>query len=93
LKESARRAAEFGVTLCVQNHHDIAAHYESMFNLLIEIDEPNCQAALDAWSLALHGTDLVAAPPLPQRGRGVGGEGRIISRKAAKGAKKIAEPR
>jgi sugar phosphate isomerase/epimerase len=61
LKESARRAAEFGVTLCVQNHHDIAAHYESMFDLLTEIDEPNCKAAFDAWSPALHGTDLVAA--------------------------------
>ncbi len=61
LKESARRAAEFGVTLCVQNHHDIAAHYESLFDLLTEIDEPNCKAAFDAWSPALHGTDLVAA--------------------------------
>lgn len=61
LKESARRAAEFGVTLCVQNHHDIAAHYESMFDLLTEIDEPNCKAAFDAWSPALHRTDLVAA--------------------------------
>jgi len=61
LKESARRAAEFGVTLCVQNHHDIAAHYESMFDLLTEIDEPNCKAAFDAWSPALHGTDLAAA--------------------------------
>jgi sugar phosphate isomerase/epimerase len=61
LKESARRAADFGVTLCVQNHHDVAAHYESMFDLLTEIDEPNCKAAFDAWSPALHGTDLVAA--------------------------------
>jgi sugar phosphate isomerase/epimerase len=61
LKEAARRAAEFGVTLCVQNHHDIAAHYESLFDLLTEIDEPNCKAAFDAWSPALHGTDLAAA--------------------------------
>ncbi len=61
LKESARRAADFSVTLCVQNHHDIAAHYESMFDLLTEIDEPNCKAAFDAWSPALHGTDLVKA--------------------------------
>jgi sugar phosphate isomerase/epimerase len=61
LKESARRASDFGVTLCVQNHHDIAAHYESMFDLLSEIDEPNCKAAFDAWSPALHGTDLAAA--------------------------------
>lgn len=61
LKEAARRVAEFGVTLCVQNHHDIAVHYESFFELLSQIDEPNCKAAFDAWSPALHGTDLVAA--------------------------------
>ena len=29
--------------------------------LLDEVDEPNCQAAFDAWSPALHGSDLVAA--------------------------------
>ena len=61
LKECARRAAEFGVTLGVQNHHDTAAHYESLFDLLQEINEPNCQAMFDAWAPALHGSDLVAA--------------------------------
>jgi sugar phosphate isomerase/epimerase len=61
LKESARRAADFGVTLAVQNHHDTAAHFESFADLLDDVDEPNCQAAFDAWSLALHGSDLVAA--------------------------------
>jgi sugar phosphate isomerase/epimerase len=61
LREAARRAAEFGVTLCVQNHHDVAVDYESLFDLLTEIDEPNCKAAFDAWSPALQGTDLVAA--------------------------------
>ena len=29
LKESSRRAADFGVTLALQNHHDTAAHFES----------------------------------------------------------------
>jgi sugar phosphate isomerase/epimerase len=61
LREAARRAADFGVTLCVQNHHDLASHYESLFDLLTEIDEPNCRAAFDAWAPALQGTDLVAA--------------------------------
>jgi sugar phosphate isomerase/epimerase len=61
LKESSRRAAEFGVTLAVQNHHDMAAHFESFADLLDDVDEPNCQAAFDAWSPALHGSDLVAA--------------------------------
>jgi sugar phosphate isomerase/epimerase len=61
LRECARRAARYGVTLGVQNHHDTAAHYESLFDLLTEIDEPNCRAMFDAWSLALHGSDLEAA--------------------------------
>lgn len=61
LKESSRRAADFGVTLALQNHHDTAAHFESFADLLDDVDEPNCQAAFDAWSPALHGSDLVVA--------------------------------
>jgi sugar phosphate isomerase/epimerase len=61
LRECARRAADWGVTIGVQNHHDIAAHYESLYDLLKEIDHPNCKAMFDAWSPALQGTDLVAA--------------------------------
>src|SRR5437762_5318419 len=38
LKEGARLAAEFQVTLGVQNHHDTAVHYESLFDLLQEIN-------------------------------------------------------
>jgi sugar phosphate isomerase/epimerase len=58
LRESAKQAAEFGVTLGVQNHHDTAAHYESLLDLLEEIAEPNCKAMFDAWAPALQGTDL-----------------------------------
>ncbi|HLJ11216.1 MAG TPA: sugar phosphate isomerase/epimerase family protein [Planctomycetaceae bacterium] len=61
LRECAQRAADLGVTIGVQNHHDTAAHYESLFDLLAEIDEPNCKAMFDAWSPALHGSDLAAA--------------------------------
>jgi sugar phosphate isomerase/epimerase len=61
LKECAQQAATFGVTLGVQNHHDTAAHYETMFDLLEEINEPNCKAMFDAWAPALHGMDLEAA--------------------------------
>jgi sugar phosphate isomerase/epimerase len=49
------------VTIGVQNHHDMAAHVDSLFDLLQEIDEPNCKAMFDAWAPALHGTDLAAA--------------------------------
>jgi sugar phosphate isomerase/epimerase len=61
LRECAHRAAELGVTIGVQNHHDTAVHYESLFDMLEEIDEPNCKAMFDAWAPALQGTDLVAA--------------------------------
>lgn len=61
LKECAKRASEFGVTLGVQNHHDIAADYESQFDLIHAINEPNCRAMLDAWAPALHGSDLSTA--------------------------------
>src|SRR5207244_6417846 len=61
LRECARRAAEFDVTMGVQNHHDMAAHYESLFDLLTEINEPNCLALFDAWSPALHGSSVPVA--------------------------------
>ena len=61
LKESARRASEFGVTLGIQNHHDIGVGYESFHDLIRAVDEPNCKAMFDAWAPALHGVDLVAA--------------------------------
>jgi sugar phosphate isomerase/epimerase len=46
------------VTIGVQNHHDTAAHFDSLRDLLVEIGEPNCKAMFDAWSPALHGSDL-----------------------------------
>ena len=49
------------MTVGVQNHHDTAVHYESLLDLLTEIDQPNCKAMFDAWSPALHGSDLAAA--------------------------------
>lgn len=61
LRECAKRAAEFGVTIGVQNHHDLAAHYESQLDLVQVVCEPNCKAIFDAWAPALHGTDIVRA--------------------------------
>jgi len=60
LKECARQAANFGVTLGIQNHHDTAVHFESLADLLAEIDEPNCELMYDAWAPALHGMDPAA---------------------------------
>ena len=61
LRECARRAAPLGVTLVLQNHHDIAVGYESFRDLLLEVNEPNLRAGFDAWAPALHGDDLALA--------------------------------
>lgn len=64
LRECAERAAEFGVLIGIQNHHDIAVGYESMHDLLGQIGHPNARALFDAWAPALHGVDLLAAAKL-----------------------------
>lgn len=64
LKECSQRAAEFGVIIGVQNHHDIAAGYEAQYDLIGAVKEPNCKALFDAWAPALHGADLKAAAKL-----------------------------
>ncbi|HUU27889.1 MAG TPA: sugar phosphate isomerase/epimerase family protein [archaeon] len=55
LKMAGKKAAEFGVTLAVQNHHDIAVHQAAMRRLLDEVNLPNVKAAWDAWSPAVMG--------------------------------------
>jgi sugar phosphate isomerase/epimerase len=55
LKLAGEKAAKYGVTLAVQNHHDIAVGHDTMVWLLKEVDLPNVKAAFDAWSPALQG--------------------------------------
>ena len=52
---SGKLAAKYGVTLVVQNHHDIALHHDAMFWLLKEVNMPNVMAGWDAWSPTLEG--------------------------------------
>jgi len=61
LREAARRSADMGVTIGVQNHHDIGVGYQAFHDLISVIGEPNCRALFDAWAPALHGEDLIAA--------------------------------
>jgi sugar phosphate isomerase/epimerase len=61
LRECADRAADFGVTLAVQNHHDVALHTDALVELLDDVDRPNVKAGFDAWSPALRGEDLYEA--------------------------------
>lgn len=48
-------AARYGVTLAVQNHHDIGIHHSAMKWLLDEVNQPNVKAAFDCWSPTLQG--------------------------------------
>jgi sugar phosphate isomerase/epimerase len=61
LRECCDRAAAYGVTLAVQNHHDLAVHTAALLELLADIDRANCKLAFDAWSPALRGEDLYQA--------------------------------
>ncbi len=60
LQEMCDRAAAFGVTLAVQNHHDIAVHSDALLELLGDVNRANCQLGFDAWSPFLRGEDLYA---------------------------------
>ena len=55
LKMAGEIAAQYGVTLVVQNHHDIAVHHEAMKWLLDEVNLPNVKAAFDCWSPTMEG--------------------------------------
>jgi sugar phosphate isomerase/epimerase len=51
---AAREAQKYGVTLVIQNHHDIALHHDAMYWMLKEINLPNVMAGWDAWSPSLE---------------------------------------
>ncbi len=55
LRLAGQKAAEHGVTLAVQNHHDIASHHDTMLWLLKEVNLRNVKAAFDAWTPTLQG--------------------------------------
>ena len=50
-----------GVTLGIQNHHDIGLHTEALIEFLRDVDRPNVKLMFDAWSPALRGEDLYLA--------------------------------
>jgi sugar phosphate isomerase/epimerase len=58
LRECCDRAAAHGVTIAIQNHHDLAVHTTALLELLADIDRSNCKLGFDAWSPALRGEDL-----------------------------------
>ncbi len=64
IREMCDRAAVHGVTIAIQNHHDLALHTESLLELLADIGRPNCKLGFDAWSPALRDEDLYRSAKL-----------------------------
>lgn len=58
LRLAGEQAAKYGVTLAVQNHHDLGLHHDAMRWLLKEVNHPNVMVAWDAWSPTLEGLSL-----------------------------------
>ncbi len=61
IREMCDRAAAQGVTIAIQNHHDVALHTDALVEFLSDIDRPNCKLGFDAWSPALRGESLYDA--------------------------------
>jgi sugar phosphate isomerase/epimerase len=61
LLEAARLAADHGLVLGLQNHHDVGVGVDAFVELLDEVDHPNLRAMFDPWAPALHGDDLYQA--------------------------------
>jgi len=64
IREMSDRVAEHGISLAIQNHHDLALHTEALLELLCDIDRPNCKLGYDAWSPALRGESLYESAKL-----------------------------
>lgn len=61
LREGAGIAAEYGVVLGLQNHHDLGVTADGFAELLADVAHPNLKAMFDPWSIALTGGDLKKA--------------------------------
>ncbi|MBL9131983.1 MAG: sugar phosphate isomerase/epimerase [Verrucomicrobiaceae bacterium] len=64
IREMCDRAAAHGVTIALQNHHDVGLHTAALLEMLADIDRPNCKLGFDAWSPALRGENLYESAKL-----------------------------
>jgi sugar phosphate isomerase/epimerase len=64
LRDAADAAGQFGITLGLQNHHDIGVSVEGFIELLDDVNHPNLKAMFDPWSIALQSADLYQAARL-----------------------------
>jgi len=60
VRACAAVAQDQGLTLGVQNHHDVGVGVEAHLEFLNDVDHPNCKAMFDPWAVALQGEDLYA---------------------------------
>ncbi|MDP7020271.1 MAG: sugar phosphate isomerase/epimerase family protein [Pirellulaceae bacterium] len=60
-QEMCDRCGEHGVSVAVQNHHDLCLETPGLLEFLSDINRENCQLGFDAWSPALRGEDLAVA--------------------------------
>jgi sugar phosphate isomerase/epimerase len=61
VRECAAVAADYGVVLGVQNHHDVGVGVDTYLEFLDDVGHLNCRAMFDPWAPALHGEDLRTA--------------------------------
>ncbi len=61
IREVCDRAAGYGFTVAIQNHHDVGLHTTALLELLVDIGRSNCKLGFDAWSPALRDEDLYEA--------------------------------
>jgi sugar phosphate isomerase/epimerase len=61
LRWCADIAKPLGVTLGIQNHHDLGVDTDALLEMLGDIARPNVKLMFDAWSPALRGEDLYQA--------------------------------
>jgi len=60
LRACCDRAAEFGVQIGVQNHHDVGVDTKAYIELLAQVNRPNVTPMYDCWSPYLRGEDVMA---------------------------------
>lgn len=61
LRWCAEAVEPYGVTLGIQNHHDLGVDTDALLEMLGDIARPNVKLMFDAWSPALRGEDLYEA--------------------------------
>ena len=58
IRDAATDAADHGLLVSVQNHHDLGVHTDEFEMMLDAIGSENVRAGFDAWSPHLRGEDL-----------------------------------